>query len=65
VQIRAADSTKMRALTVVPGGRESGRLTELDEPAADRGSLLIETSSVGICDIEIVRGAGGSGASRA
>ena len=46
----------MRALTVRPGVKDSLALADLPEPAADEGSVLVETLAVGLCgtDIEIV-----------
>lgn len=48
----------MRALTVIPLQSGSARLDELPEPAADEGTVLVETLSIGICgtDIEILNG---------
>src|SRR4051812_30570042 len=48
----------MRALTVVPGTADSARLDDVSEPAAEDGSVLVETLAIGICgtDIEIVSG---------
>ncbi len=48
----------MRALTVVPGRQGSLSLDEVDEPAPDRGALLVEGLAVGVCgtDVEIVAG---------
>lgn len=46
----------MRAMTVVPGRPESAQLSEVAEPAADDGSVLVETMLVGLCgtDSEII-----------
>jgi glucose 1-dehydrogenase len=51
----------MRALTVRPGVPGSLALTDLPEPAADEGPVLVETLAVGLCatDVEIVDGENG------
>ena len=51
----------MRALVVTPGIKDSLALVELEEPAADEGSVLVEGLAVGLCgtDVEIVSGAYG------
>ena len=51
----------MRALTVIPGHEGSARLTEVPEPPADDGPVLVDTLAIGICgtDAEIVSGAYG------
>jgi threonine dehydrogenase-like Zn-dependent dehydrogenase len=51
----------MRAMTVVPGQRESAELSELPEPRPAEGELLVEPLYVGVCgtDREIVEGAHG------
>jgi threonine dehydrogenase-like Zn-dependent dehydrogenase len=48
----------MWAVTVVPEERDSLDLTEMPEPPAADGSILVETEAVGICgtDIEIING---------
>jgi glucose 1-dehydrogenase len=48
----------MRALTVRPGVPGTLRLTQVAEPAADEGALLVEALAVGLCgtDSEIVAG---------
>ena len=48
----------MRALTVRPGVRDSAELTDVPEPSAPEGSVLVATLAVGICgtDREIVAG---------
>jgi threonine dehydrogenase-like Zn-dependent dehydrogenase len=48
----------VRALTVVPGKAGSADLSELPEPAADEGDVLVDVIGVGICgtDIEILTG---------
>lgn len=51
----------MRALTVQPGVAGSGAVTEVDEPPASDGGLLVEVLAIGICgtDREILEGAYG------
>jgi len=48
----------MLAVTVVPGKRGSVGLSELPEPPASDGPVLVDTQAVGICgtDIEIING---------
>jgi threonine dehydrogenase-like Zn-dependent dehydrogenase len=48
----------MRALTVIPGLRDSASLLDIPEPDADAGSLLVRTLAIGICgtDVEILSG---------
>jgi len=48
----------MRAVTVVPLQKGSVDLTEMPEPPADDGPVLVETLAVGICgtDLEIIDG---------
>lgn len=48
----------MRALTVIPGQARSAALTDMPEPAAAEGALLVRARAVGICgtDAEIVEG---------
>lgn len=48
----------MRALTLVPGKRDSVRVDDVPEPSTDRGPLLVQTLAVGICgtDREIIDG---------
>lgn len=48
----------MRALTVVPGKKDSLALLELPEPDPAEGSVLVEALAVGLCgtDVEIVSG---------
>jgi threonine dehydrogenase-like Zn-dependent dehydrogenase len=48
----------MRALTVIPGARDSLRLRDVDEPEPAEGQVLVETLAVGLCgtDIEITAG---------
>jgi glucose 1-dehydrogenase len=48
----------MRALTVVPGKADSGRVEEVAEPPLSDGSLLVQTLAVGVCgtDLEITSG---------
>jgi threonine dehydrogenase-like Zn-dependent dehydrogenase len=52
----------MRAITVIPGRSASWSLTEIAEPQADEGEVLVETLAVGLCgtDVEIVSGAYGA-----
>ena len=54
----------MRALTVEPGKANSLALSEMPEPPATDGSVLVRTRAIGICgtDIEIVSGAYGTAA---
>jgi threonine dehydrogenase-like Zn-dependent dehydrogenase len=51
----------MKALTVTPLQANSAGLEEIDEPAPEEGSVLVDTLAVGVCgtDIEIVSGAYG------
>lgn len=48
----------MRALTVIPGKRDSVAVVDVPEPALDGDSLLVQALAVGICgtDLEIVAG---------
>lgn len=48
----------MRALTVVPGTPDSAALTDVPEPPAADGPVLVQTLAVGVCgtDLEIVSG---------
>src|SRR5215217_2916174 len=48
----------MRAITLIPGQAGSARLDDIDEPAADAGSILVAAVAMGVCgtDGEIVRG---------
>ena len=48
----------MKALTVAPGKAGSLSLTDVDEPAADDGAVLVDVVAVGVCgtDAEIVAG---------
>ena len=52
----------MRALTVIPGQANSGRLDEVAEPPVGDGPVLVEVLAVGVCgtDLEIVGGNSGS-----
>ena len=54
----------MRALRVVCGQAAAATLAEIDEPAPDEGSVLVQTLALGICgtDREIVSGTLGSAA---
>ncbi len=51
----------MRAMTVIPGELESAELTDLPEPEARDGELLVEPLYLGVCgtDREILEGAHG------
>jgi glucose 1-dehydrogenase len=51
----------MRAMTVIPGRPDSAELTELPEPEAKDGELLVEPLYLGVCgtDREILDGAHG------
>jgi glucose 1-dehydrogenase len=51
----------MRAMTVIPGRPDSAELTELPEPEAKDGELLVEPLYLGVCgtDREILEGAHG------
>jgi glucose 1-dehydrogenase len=51
----------MRAMTVIPGDENSAELTELPEPEAQDGELLVEPLYLGVCgtDREIIEGAHG------
>ena len=48
----------MRALTVIPGRADSGRLDEVGEPPVEDGPVLVETLAVGVCgtDTDILAG---------
>src|SRR5215208_993620 len=48
----------MRAITLIPGQAGSACLDDIDEPAADAGSVLVQAVAMGVCatDAEIVRG---------
>lgn len=48
----------VKALTIIPGAKDSLELTEMDEPEPAEGQVLIETLAVGLCgtDIEIISG---------
>ena len=52
----------MRAITVVPGKRDSVALTDMPEPPAEDGPVLVQTQAIGICgtDLEIINGEYGS-----
>ncbi len=51
----------VRAITVIPGRKDSAELSEVPEPPADDGDVLVQTLAVGVCgtDTEIVSGAYG------
>src|SRR5580693_4397007 len=48
----------MRAITVLPGVANSGRLDEVPEPSRSEGSVLVKTWALGVCgtDREILAG---------
>jgi threonine dehydrogenase-like Zn-dependent dehydrogenase len=48
----------VKAITVVPGKKDSASLEHLKEPAPGEGSVLVDTIAVGICgtDLEIAAG---------
>ncbi len=48
----------MRAITVVPGAKDSARLADVAEPPAEDGVLLVQTVAIGVCgtDAEILSG---------
>ncbi len=48
----------MKAITVIPLSAGSAGLDDIDEPAEDTGSVLVQTVAVGVCgtDIEITSG---------
>ncbi|MHB1584220.1 MAG: glucose 1-dehydrogenase [Acidimicrobiales bacterium] len=48
----------MKALTVIPMQKDSAELSDVGEPPADDGEVLVETLAVGICgtDVEILSG---------
>ena len=52
----------MRAITVIPGKQGSVALSEMPEPPAQDGPVLVSTEAIGICgtDVEIVNGEYGS-----
>jgi glucose 1-dehydrogenase len=52
----------MRALTVIPGQRQSARLDEVPEPPVADGAMLLEVLAIGVCgtDREIVDGSYGA-----
>jgi len=52
----------MRAITVVPGKPGSVALTDMPEPPAHDGPVLVRTQAIGICgtDLEIINGDYGS-----
>jgi threonine dehydrogenase-like Zn-dependent dehydrogenase len=52
----------MRAVTVVPGKRDSVALTDMPEPPMEDGPVLVRTQAIGICgtDLEIINGEYGS-----
>jgi len=48
----------MRAVTVVPGQRDSVALADMPEPPLGDGPVLVQTQAIGICgtDLEIING---------
>ena len=52
----------MRAITVVPGVKDSARLDEVPEPSPAQGSLLVKALALGVCgtDREIIAGEHGA-----
>src|SRR5690349_17291164 len=52
----------MRAITVIPGKQDSVALTDMPEPPAQDGPVLVRTQAIGICgtDLEIINGDYGS-----
>lgn len=52
----------MRAMTVIPGSAGSAEVSEIDEPPAGDGTVLVEGVAVGICgtDREILQGGHGA-----
>ena len=52
----------MRAITVIPGQQGSVALTDMPEPPAEDGPILVQTQAIGICgtDLEIINGEYGS-----
>jgi glucose 1-dehydrogenase len=51
----------MKAITVRPGEGDSGALSDVPEPSADEGSVLVSGVAMGVCgtDAEILSGAYG------
>ena len=52
----------MRAVTVIPGQQGSVALTDVPEPPAEDGPIVVQTQAIGICgtDLEIINGEYGS-----
>ena len=48
----------MRAVTVIPGQQGSVALTDVPEPPAEDGPIVVQTQAIGICgtDLEIING---------
>jgi glucose 1-dehydrogenase len=48
----------MRAVTVIPGRQGSVALTDMPEPPAADGPVLVQTRAIGVCgtDLEIING---------
>jgi glucose 1-dehydrogenase len=59
---RGADAVRygeaMRAVTVIPGQQGSVALTDMPEPPAADGPILVQTQAIGVCgtDLEIING---------
>jgi len=54
----AGERPALRALTVIPGQADSGRIRDVPEPPERDGPILVETVAVGVCgtDREILAG---------
>ena len=52
----------MRAITLVPGQQSSVALTDMPEPPAEDGPIVVQTQAIGVCgtDQEIIDGEYGS-----
>jgi len=52
----------MRAITVIPGQQGSVALTDMPEPPAEDGPIVVQTQAIGICgtNLEIINGEYGS-----
>ncbi|MEZ2387970.1 hypothetical protein AB6813_00235 [bacterium RCC_150] len=44
----------MQALTVTPGKKDSLRLLDIPDPAAEQGPVFVETLAVGLCGTDMV-----------
>ena len=60
--VAGCQGDSMRAITVVPGKRDSVALTDMPEPPMEDGPVLVRTQAIGICgtDLEIISGEYGS-----